>query len=261
MALDHRIAKARDHFGITKPEDWQEVRPEWITRVPKVGPRTLDLIRLYLAGRGLTLKDDGTVEFWQRNLQTASIGGQVALTDNAVTEAFTILIDSGEQQPWTFQGFKQGDKPLIIPIKFKSLGASRGDYSVAGCEGSVHVERKSVQDAIGTFLSHGERGERWQNELAYLASVPHGHVVIEGTIHQCVHSIEPRGTRSKKALAAEFVGSVMSWSDSRVPFWFIDSRRLAEDWTRRLLRRGWLYATEQKTKSTPFDSDAVIDSL
>lgn len=261
MPLDHLIAKARDHFNIETPDDWCKVRPEWVRLVPGCGPKTLDLIRLYLAARGLTLKDDATPDFWNRNLQTAMIGGQLSLVDTAKTEAFTILIDSQEKQPWTFQGFKDKGTPLICPIKFQSLGPSHGDYSVAGHEDTIHIERKSIEDALGTFLSHGERRERWGRTLDYLASIPHGHVVVEGTIFQCFAAVNPRGSRSKSALCNELIGSIQSWSDLRIPFWFIDSRRLAEGWARRLMRRAWMHESGLRKKQITTDIDAVIDAL
>ena len=261
MSLEHLIAKARDHFNIQQPSDWCEIRPEWIRNVDGVGARTLDQIRIYLAMRGLTLKDDATVEFWQKNLQTATIGGQVSLVDTAITESFTILIDSQEKHPWAFQGFTEGDKPVIQPVRFETLGPSHGDYTVAGCESWVHIERKSIPDALGTFLSHGPRRERWERTLSFLAEIPYGHVVIEGSYGQCLAAIKSRGSRSVRALVNEFDGSVMSWSDTYgIPFWFMDSRRLAEKKAQRLLKRGWKYATEQKTKTVP-DVDAVIASL
>lgn len=260
MKIDHRIKLARDHFCVSKPSDWCEIRPEWIRQLPNVGPRTVDLIRIFLAARGLTLKDDATVEFWQKNLQAATIGGQLALTDNAETESFTILIDSQEKQPWTFQGLGSEVSPLIVPIKWQTLGPTHGDYSVAGNEGFVHVERKSIDDALGTFLSHGERRDRWLATLCFLAEIPMGCVIVEGTYGQCLAAIKQRGTRSQVALRNEFIGSVMSWQfEYMIQFWFIDSRRLAERVAHRTLKRGWKLATEQKTR--PVSSADVIAEL
>lgn len=249
MAIDHRIAIARDHFNIKQPSDWCEIRPEWIRVLHGVGPRTVDMIRLYLAARGLTLKDDSTPEFWQRNLQSATIGGQIALTDDVVTESFTILVDSQEKQPWTFQGFMEGAKPVIVPYRWQSLGPTHGDYTVAGCEDYVHMDRKSLDDALGTFLSHGERRERWEATLLYLAEIPSGHVIIEATQGQCLAAIQSRGKRSTTALRNEFLGSVISWHEEYgVPFWFTDSRRLAERLAYKILKRGWRRCTEQHVR-------------
>lgn len=257
--IDHRIELAREHFGIREPSDWTDIRPEWIKQVRNVGPRTLDLIRLYLAARGLTLRDDATPEFWQRNLQTASIGGQVALTDNATTEEFTILIDQQEKQPWTFQGLGTQEAPLIVPYRWQSLGPTHGDYSVAGAERHVHVERKGLGDALGTFLSHGERRDRWIATLEFLAEIPCGCVIIEATQGQCLASIVPRGKRSVIAMRNEFMGSVILWSSTYcIPFWFMDTRRLAERLAYKILKRGWKVATEQKTPNVSA-SDVIAE--
>ena len=247
MALEHLISKARDHFGIERPEDWQNIRPAQIRHVEGVGPKTLDQLRIYLAMRGLTLRDDATPTFWMKNLQTATIGDQISLVDTAETEAFTILIDRQEKKPWTFQGFKAGDRPLIVPIKWESLGPSHGDYTVAGCERFVHIERKSVSDALGTFLAHGERHDRWLRTMQFLAEIPYGHIIIEGSWGQCFANIKSRGKRSDRSLRSEFMGSVISWMDTYcIPFHFIDTPRLAERIAHRILKRGWRLATEQR---------------
>lgn len=259
MALDHLIEIARDHFQIKSPEEWCNIRPDWIRKVHGVGERTLDHIRLYLSVRGLTLKDDATPEFWQRNLQTAKIGGQISLIDTAETEAFTILIDSQEKQPWTFRGFTRNGSPLIQPIMWKSLGPTHGDYSVAGLESFVHVERKSIEDAIGTFLSHGERRDRWLRTLEFLAEIPSGHVVVEGTRAACVNAIEARGKRSQAALVNEFIGSVISWHRKYgLSVIFLDDRRLAEDWTRRQLRDVWRHESGLRQRPVNNDVDAAL---
>ncbi|TWT65642.1 hypothetical protein [Crateriforma conspicua] len=260
MALEHKIRIAAEHFNIGKPEDWQHIRPEWIRQVHNVGPRTLDHIRLYLAMRGLTLQDDATPAFWQQNLQTARIGGQVSLVDKADVEEFTVLIDQQEKHPWTFQGFERDGRPVIVPYRWQSLGPSHGDYSVSGCEGMVHIERKSIDDALGTFLSHGERRDRWVRTLEYLATIDSGHVIVEGTHGQCLASIQPHGKRGVIPLRNEFMGSVISWAGTyQVPFWFMDNRRLAERLAWKIMRRHWRRHTEQR--STPRPAADVIAEL
>jgi len=265
MALDHLIAKARNHFGCMKPEDWCDVRPEWIRGLHGCGPATLDHIRIYLAARGLTLKDDATVEFWQRNLQTAKIGGQISFVDTAVTETFTILIDSQEQQPWTFQGFQRQDKQLIVPIRWQSLGPTHGDYSIVGLEGQLHVERKSLDDALGTFLAppDNERGQRWQATMQYLAGIKCGAVVVEATMGQLMGAIKSRGKRSVETLRKQLHSSILAWQhDLLLPFHFCDHRRLAEATALKIMRRYWTYNVENNGKAREeVDIDQVIGSL
>lgn len=257
--MDHRIRKARDHFGIQKPDDWQRIRPEWIQGIDGVGPRTLDLLRLYLAGRGLTLQDDATPEFWQRNIQTASVGGQVSLIDNVKTEAFTVLIDAQEKQPWTFQGF-----PTIVPIKYQSLGPSHGDYTIAGYERSVHIERKSKADAQGTFTAppDTERGERWRATLNFLAEIPCGAVVIECTMGEMLADIESRGKRSVATLRKVMHRQVLAWQcDFALPFIFCDHRRLAEASALQIMRRHWRAESGLRKRKSKPTIDEQIASL
>lgn len=265
MALDHLIKKAKDHFGIMEPADWSNVRPEWIRGLDGCGPATIDHLRIYLAARGLTLKDDGTPEYWQRNLSAARIGGQIAESDQAVIAPFTILIDSQEKQPWTFEGFKADApeklRPLIIPHEWKSLGPNHGDYSLAGFEGRVHIERKSMADAHGTFLGHHERRDRWENTLSFLSEIESSAVIVECTLGQLVANVQSRGKRSAGTLAKTIHRQVMAWMDDyRVPFLFCDNRRLAEASALRWLRRFHRHATEHRKRDQK-ELDAVIAAL
>lgn len=262
MALDHLIRKAREHFGIVRPEDWQHVRPEFVRAVPGCGPATLNHVRIYLAARGLTLKDDATPEFWQRNLSAARIGGQVSSVDTAETEAFTVLIDSQEKQPWTFQGFQQNGKPLIVPYKFQSLGPSHGDYSISGLERCVHIERKSMEDAHGTFLSHGERRDRWEATLEFLAEIPYAAIVVECTLGQLIAGVQARGARPAVVLRKTIHRQVLAWAeDWRIPFHFCDHRRLAEATALSILRRAWKRESGLARSRQTAELDAAIDAL
>lgn len=233
MVMDGRIKKAADALGIQQVADWQSKRPEEVLAVKDCGPETLNHIRLYLAHRGLTLRDDSTPAFWQEHLESARIGGQLSPEDKATTVPFTILIDVQEKQPFTFTGIT-GDavdkyRPLIIPTMIASLGPTHGDYTIQGYEGQVHIERKGVGDAIGTFLSHGERRDRWIATLDFLAGIETAAVVIEGTMAGCMRDIQARGKRSVGDLRKTFHRQVLAWSqDYRIPFHFCDSPRLAQ---------------------------------
>jgi len=115
MVLDSKIARLREHFGIHKPEDWQGVTPEWVLAVPEVGPQTLNHLRLQLAARGLTLRNDQTPAFWQQHLSSDKLGtSQLDGADAAVICPFTLLVDSQEKNPFTFAGndpnFSSGPK-------------------------------------------------------------------------------------------------------------------------------------------------------
>jgi len=108
MVLDSKLLQLRGHFGVEKPEDWQSVYPEWILKQDGIGPVTLNHLRMYLAARGLTLKNDRTPEYWQENLSSAKLAQQISFTDTATVGPFTVLVDSREQDPFTFKGFYAG---------------------------------------------------------------------------------------------------------------------------------------------------------
>src|SRR5688572_3920262 len=136
--LDSKIQSLKDHFGISTAADWQGVRPEWIVSQDGCGPKTLAYLRLLLATRGLTLKDDKTPEYWQQHQSAARIvevlgnelidddDGQPAAKDRGIVVPFTVLIDTAEQSPFTFAGLRSdaadGGRPLIVPIQYQSLG-------------------------------------------------------------------------------------------------------------------------------------------
>lgn len=249
MVLDKKIQEAAAHFGVTAPEDWTEVPVSWLRQVPNVGPVTIDHLRIYLAARGLTLKDDATPEFWQKNLSAARIGTTIATTDKAVSLPFTILVDSREQHPFTFVGHladsDQGHRPLLVPVEHTHLGDSHGDYAIKGMD-DCFIERKSLDDAQGTFLAHGDRRDAWLATLEFLASIKTAAVIIEATYKRVCFDIKARGQRSQHTLAVTLHRQVLAWQqDYRVPFIFCDTRRFAEETTLQIMRRHYRHATER----------------
>jgi hypothetical protein len=253
--LDKAIQTAAAEFGVKCPEDWQEVRVEWIRQVKGCGPSTIDHLRIYLAARGLTLKDDATPAYWQQNLAGARIGTQIAVTDKAVALPFTIIVDTHEQQPFTFQGHladaDQQNRPLIVPVEHKELGPTHGDYAIKNMD-DCFIERKSIADAQGTFLAHEERRDRWLATLAFLGSIKTAAVVIECTFQRMCFDITPRGSRDLLTLKRTLHRQVLAWEqDFRVPFIFCDTRRFAEETTLQLLRRHYRHRnakTDDKTQ-------------
>ena len=65
-----------------------------------------------------------------------------------------ILIDSREQRPYTFQNIKPEPPETIMQ------GLTTGDYSVAGFESRICVERKSMIDLFGSVGTGRQRFER-----------------------------------------------------------------------------------------------------
>lgn len=267
MVLDSRIQKVKDHFGIFDVTDWSGVRPQWILSLPDVGQVTLDHIRLYLSSRNLTLLDDRTPEYWHKHLSDARIchtmGDAEEGSDHADVCEFTVLVDTLEQAPFTFQGITQDadkeNRPLIIPTEPKGLGVAMGDYAIQGFEGYAHIERKSASDAASTILGWGEHRERFIRELSNLAQMEASAVVVECTLGQLVNFVKqspPRGKKTPAQNSKILYRQILGWQqDFRVPWVFCDSRRLAEITTFRILERFWNHKT--KSQGNPKQKDLI----
>jgi len=264
--MDAQIKLAGEALGVIKPEDWCAIRPEQIRKIHGCGPATVDHLRLYLAARGLTLRDDATPAYWQQNLASARIGGQISVADKAVTAPFTILVDNQETYPFRFQGMTSDAntqfRPLLVPTRIVSMGPTHGDYSIEGYEGRCHVERKGMEDAHGTFLSHGDRLERWLKTLDFLAGIETAAVVIECTMGEMIKSVVSRGSRTVGVLRKTIHRQVLAWEmDYRVPFVFCDSRRLAELTTYAILNRHYRHANKQGDSQVDEELEAAIAAL
>jgi ERCC4-type nuclease len=86
----------------------------------------------------------------------------------------TILVDTREQNPWSFKGRSVRLKPHTLKV---------GDYSVQGMASLCAVERKSVEDLFLTMTKGLERFERelersMDTGLRFLA------VVVEGDLQR-----------------------------------------------------------------------------
>ncbi len=133
-----------------------------------------------------------------------------------------IVQDSREQKPWTFPG---------LTVEVRKLEA--GDYSVAGLESRVAIERKSVADLVST-LTFGR--ERFERELVKLATYERACIIVEGDLEEI---IEWR-YRSKVSPAC-LVGSCASfWARHRITTVFAGSVRNAE-----ILARAFLVKAEK----------------
>ncbi len=72
------------------------------------------------------------------------------------TLPFTVVVDTREQHPWAFRGFRhdadRNNVPMIVPIENRALDT--GDYSISGLEQRIAIERKSLDDLYNTVI-HG----------------------------------------------------------------------------------------------------------
>ncbi|RJQ42968.1 MAG: hypothetical protein C4534_08975, partial [Gaiellales bacterium] len=89
--------------------------------------------------------------------------------------ACTILVDSREQLPYTFDGFSR-----IAGTVTQELPA--GDYAIAEAPGVFCVLRKRVEEFMTAFSNPSGNRQRFLSELNPLLDYPRRFLVIEGTL-------------------------------------------------------------------------------
>ena len=122
-----------------------------------------------------------------------------------------IAIDTREQEPYGFD-------PSRVTTVRKALPA--GDYSLAGRESEVAVERKSLDDFVATAI-HAR--ERFARELRRLAAYDLACVVVEASLEDVV-AHRYRSAADPRAVFGSVLSIVV---DHRVPVFFCGDRQLA----------------------------------
>ncbi len=130
----------------------------------------------------------------------------------------TVIIDTREQLPYCFS---------FAPVRVEKLDA--GDYSLAGFESEIAIERKSLQDFIGSITSGRERFKR---ELERMAGHSVKCIIVESDM-LTVSVGDYRGA----AKPSSVLGTAASlFLDYNIPVMFCSNRAVANDHTERLLR-------------------------
>ena len=131
-----------------------------------------------------------------------------------------LVCDTREQAPFRFEG---------CPCTVEAGTLEAGDYSLAGFERRVAVERKSLADLVGCLS--GER-ERFQRELARLRGYDSAAVVVEAPA-MALRTGRYLGRLDAGAAWQSIVAFSMRY---RVPFFFCQDRADAEQVTFDFLR-------------------------
>lgn len=165
---------------------------------------------------------------------------------SGASRPYTILVDSAEQMPFTFQGIHsdvdEDNQTIDVPTRFAFLGRhpeGLGDYTIDCAVGECHVERKSIDDLIGTILGFKSgRRTRFEKELSNLAGIKASIVVVEGTWPEVLAACEQSDNKSESTNRKIVNRSLIAYAqDYRVPFLFAGGRRMAEVATFRFLDR------------------------
>ena len=122
-----------------------------------------------------------------------------------------VVVDTREQEPYGFD-------PQRVRTIHRALPA--GDYSLAGWESSVAVERKTLEDFVSTVI-RGKR--RFQRELCRLREYEAACVVVEANLRDVVGGHYHSGAHPNAVLGA--VISIVV--DFQVPVFFCSDRQVA----------------------------------
>jgi ERCC4-type nuclease len=133
----------------------------------------------------------------------------------------TIVIDTREQKAYSFDVERAESIRAALPA---------GDYSLAGLEAAVAVERKSLDDFVSTVI-HARK--RFMAELNRLARYDAACVVVEGSMADVLARRYTCG-----AHPSSVIGSAISIIvDFGVPVFFCSNRQIARMFTQEFLLR------------------------
>jgi hypothetical protein len=145
-----------------------------------------------------------------------------------------VLIDRREKAAYSFTGFRtnvrQGEKPLRVLTRIVDLLS--GDYSLAGLQDQIAVERKSHEDLVRTI---GQQRSRFHRELERLSRMTFAAVVVEAEWSTILDSPPANSRLSPKIIFR----SVIAWQQlfPTVAWWLVPGRRPAEIVTFRILEQ------------------------
>lgn len=154
---------------------------------------------------------------------------------------FVVVQDSRESAPWTFSGLQsdsdRGYRPLLIPLERKGLAT--GDYSISGLEHRIAIERKSVEDVVGTIAGRRKQFEAEHERMKTIVDAGgFAAVVVESDLSAFLTS--PPIWSNMRAPAKTVYRTYLSWSIKYGVHWhWAGNRRLAEVTTFRLLEKCW----------------------
>jgi ERCC4-type nuclease len=143
-----------------------------------------------------------------------------------------LIVDTREQNPFQFPGWD---------VELRQGALTTGDYSLAGFEDRVAVERKSLDDLVGCFM--GEDRTRFEKELARARSYELFSVVVEAGLEDVAQGRYTSNMKPQAALQTVTAFFVRYG----VPFMFCGTRKGAEYLTGSLLSKH-LYEIEKRYK-------------
>lgn len=136
----------------------------------------------------------------------------------------TAICDSREQRPVD-----------LFPLKVIRGTLATGDYSVAGLQHSIAIERKSLQDLIGCV---GRERERFEKEIQRLLAYETRAIIVEADwcqieLKQYIGDVHPNAA----------IGSILGWIARGIPIIMTQNHKRSGEFISKLLftaaRRHW----------------------
>lgn len=149
---------------------------------------------------------------------------------------YTVVIDTREQLSYGFSRPLPGKSDRHTLAVQTTIGTlATGDYSLAGYEDKIAVERKSIADLFGTL---GRGRDRFVRELERMSTMKFCAVVVEAEWSEVLTLPPARAKLSPRSI----FGSVIAWQVRypSVHWMFLPGREVAEMYVAKLLDRWWL---------------------
>ncbi|MHB9038634.1 MAG: ERCC4 domain-containing protein [Armatimonadota bacterium] len=158
-----------------------------------------------------------------------------------MSEKITVIVDTREQQGYSFPCERFVTVRQALPA---------GDYSLAGLERDVAIERKTLEDFVHTVIRDRDRFRR---ELLKLAEYDRACVVVEAGLDDIV----ARAYRSG-AHPASVVGAALSIIvDYGIPVFFCSNRQCACRFVEEFLLRYHRRSKDLCQQQQPSTSESV----
>ena len=161
------------------------------------------------------------------------------------TSPFVVLVDTREQLPYTFAGLRadanEGGGPLTVQTVRTTL--QTGDYSIAGYQELVCVERKTAADVFAT-LTVGRK--RFRAEIERMRNFSAAWIVIEAELSDLCKGVPFAQNVSPRTIFR----TAMHWQ-LRYPsihWWCVPGPAFGAAVTYQLLRTWWRERVEAPEK-------------
>jgi hypothetical protein len=153
---------------------------------------------------------------------------------------FTVIIDTREQQPWTFEEYVVANKKL-----------DTGDYSIEGLENIFAIERKKSINEIANNIVE----PRFKDVLARLAQLKYSFLLLEfgmtDVLYYPIGSNLPKRMWSKVKITPAFImKNILDWQlKYNIKVMFCNNASNAEKTAEYILKKIYILESQNKEKT------------